>query len=289
MRPGSVRPEDGSLENGRPGSPTCLVVGSYPPAPGPAAVATVAAVRRAWADGFEVVVASPRPSAAQLVIPVAGAAVGRALARLQSPSRAGVGTVLTSGTGFVSAPGSGAAGGGTALARPFAEVVVCLEPCWPLGRGRRPASGRPVGQAELERAARSLAAALSGFERATLVVTGDLGVGRDVLAVLWPAVHKVTASSEEIAAVLRAAGAPSVSFAGEPLAGSGLSWAGAVSPLEPAELLLVARGRRLIGSTARKVLGPRAPAVRAYLQRAWIRAKTDLARARNAVKPPPPG
>ena len=39
-----------------------LVVGSYPPVPGPPAAATVAAVRRAWAAGREVVVVSPRPA-----------------------------------------------------------------------------------------------------------------------------------------------------------------------------------------------------------------------------------
>ncbi len=51
------------------------------------------------------------------------------------------------------------------------------------------------------------------------------------------------------------------------------AWAGTVSPLEPADWLLLARGRRLIGSAARKVLGPRAPAVRAYLFRAGVQAR----------------
>lgn len=210
---------------------TCLVAGSYPPAPGPAAAATVAAVRRAWAGGLDVVVASPRPSAAPLVMAVSGAAVGRALDKLPR----------------------------------FDVVVVCLEPGWPLGRGR---SGRPVPRAELERAARSLAASLSRFERAELVVTGDLGVSAGVLALLWPPVQKVTASSEAVATFLRAAGAPGVSVA-EPYAFAGAAlMPAAVNPLEPGELLLVARGRRLVGSAARKVLGRRAPAVRAYLQRA---------------------
>ncbi len=118
------------------------MVGSYPPAPGPAAAATVAAVRRAWADGQEVVVVSPRPSAALLVMPVAGAEVGPALSKLRRP------------------PGPGATGSGPGCD----EVVVCMEPGWPLGRGRRPAPGRPMTGDELERAARSLASALSGFQ-----------------------------------------------------------------------------------------------------------------------------
>ncbi|HET9058568.1 MAG TPA: hypothetical protein VFN61_01505 [Acidimicrobiales bacterium] len=41
-----------------------LVVGSYPPVPGAAAEATFAAVKQLWAQGHEVEVASPRPSAA---------------------------------------------------------------------------------------------------------------------------------------------------------------------------------------------------------------------------------
>lgn len=267
-----------------PGSPYCLVVGSYPPAPGPAAAATVAAVRRAWADGQEVVVASPRPSAALLVMPVAGVEVGPALSKLRRPS------------------GSGATGSGPGCE----DVVVCMEPGWPLGRGRRPAPGRPFRRGprpapgrpmtgeELERAARSLAAALSGFSRAQLVVTGDLGLPGHVLAQLWPSVGTVTASSDEVAASLRSSGAPGVSVV-EPYSGAGLrspgdldgagAWAGTVSPLEPTDWLLLARGRRLIGSAARKVLGPRAPAVRAYLQKGWVRARLVVAERRSSAKP----
>jgi hypothetical protein len=60
-----------------------LVVGSYPPIPVPAAAATLAVVQRAWADGRQVTVASPRPSAAHLAVPVAGVLSGRRLAHLQ--------------------------------------------------------------------------------------------------------------------------------------------------------------------------------------------------------------
>ena len=232
----------------------------------------MAAVRRAWADGREVVVVSPRPSAAPLVMPVAGAAVGRAISRLR--------------------PGPGSS------ARSWAAITLCLEPGWPFGRGRRPDPGPPLRPADLKRTARSLAAALSRFDQAELAVTGHLGVPRDVLAPLWPAVQRVTASSEDVAAWLRAAGAPGVGVV-EPYAGAGLrprevggpgvrgpavgvdvGLAGAVSPLEPAEWLLVTRGRRLLGRAARKVLGPRTPAVRAYLQQAWSRARRSLSRAR---------
>jgi hypothetical protein len=255
----------------------------------------VAAVRRAWAAGQEVVVASPRPSAAPLVIPVAGAEVGRALARLRRPP---------AGRGAGVSPGRPSSAGAASGAGAFEEVVVCLEPGWPLGRGHRPVRGRPLNQQELERAARSLADALSGFERAELVVTGELGVPDDVLAFLWPSVDRVTAGSEDVAIGLRRAGAPAVTVV-EPYSGAGLpipglpipglpipgmpipglavpghGWPSSVSPLEPADWLLVARGRRLIGGMARKVLGPRAPAVRAYLLRAWTGARKSLSRLR---------
>ncbi len=242
----------------------------------------MAAVRRAWAGGQEVVVVSPRPSAAPLVMPVAATDVGRALARLRLPT-AGRGSGAAAGR-----PAGAGAGRGAAVFEEvgvFEEVVVCLEPGWPLGRGHRPTRGRPLNQQELERAARSLADALSEFERAELVVTGELGVPDDVLALLWPSVDRVTASSEQVATALRRAGAPSVTVV-EPYSGAGLpvpgaGWPSSVSPLEPADWLLVARGRRLIGTVARKVLGPRAPAVRAHLLRAWIGARKSLSRLAN--------
>jgi hypothetical protein len=263
-----------------PGS-TCLVAGSYPPVPGLAAAATVAAVRRVWAAGGEVVVVSPRPSAAPFVMPVVGAPVGRELVKF-------------------SRRGSGRRRGGNASDRAACdEVVVCMERGWPLPP--RPGNNRQ------HRAVRSLAAALSRFEGAELVVTGDLGVAHDVLAGLWPAVERVTASSEDAASALRVAGAPNVRVVvpatspgltiqagvGEVAGVGGVAHVaglagldGAVGPLEPAELLLVARGRRLLGRTARKLLGSRAPAVRAYLWRSgealrpqalWVRVRGKMA------------
>ncbi|HXW81082.1 MAG TPA: hypothetical protein VEJ84_16385, partial [Acidimicrobiales bacterium] len=60
---------------------------------------------------------------------------------------------------------------------------------------------------------------------------------------------------------------------------------GTVGPLEPAELLVVARARRLLGRTARKVLGSRAPAVRAQVWRlgAALRPGALWARAQGKV------
>jgi len=62
---------------------SALVVGSYPPIPLSAAAATVAAVRRAWAEGDEVTVVSPRLSAADLAVPVVGILAGHRLTSLR--------------------------------------------------------------------------------------------------------------------------------------------------------------------------------------------------------------
>lgn len=53
-----------------------VVVGSYPPAPGPATAAVLAAVRRAWDAGWAVRVVSYRSGAADQVVPVAGPLAG---------------------------------------------------------------------------------------------------------------------------------------------------------------------------------------------------------------------
>ena len=215
------------------------MLGSYPPVPGPAAAATVAAVRRAWAAGQDVVVVSPRPSAAPFVLRAAGArGVAREMLRL---------------------------GRRHACDR----VVLCIEPGWPV-------RGRTGG------GARSLAAALSSFRHAEVVATGEVGGDWGLLARLWGAAELLTAGSEELAASLRAAGAPSVR-ACEPYEGARERPSpfspGTVSPLEHGELLLRARARRLLGRMARKVLGRRAPAVRAQLERPVLWARRASAGA----------
>ena len=210
--------------------PRCLVVGSYPPVPGPAAAATVAAVRRAWGAGREVVVASPRPSAAPLVLRAARAGgIAREVVRLGRGQRCEL-------------------------------VVLCVEPQWPpLGGGGRDA--------------RRLAGALSGFAASEVVVTGEVGTGG--AGSLWPllaAAGSVVAASEEAAARLQGAGATVVSVC-DPYQGAGVRpptfSAGIVRPVEQGDLLLRARGRRLAGAMARRLLGRRAPAARAYLGAPW--------------------
>jgi hypothetical protein len=192
-----------------------LVVGSYPPVPGAPAAATVAAVRRAWEGGAEVVVVSPRPSAAPFVVPLTGPALGRELAKLR-------------------------------VAHGCDELVLCLEPGWPFARSAR--SGPAAA-----RTARSLAEALGGFERAEVVVTGELGVAPEVFELLWG--H----AKAHVRTVIGSLVPGPVADQTEGVA--------RVGPLEPTELLVVARGRRALGQVARKVLGSHAPAVRLHLRR----------------------
>jgi glycosyltransferase involved in cell wall biosynthesis len=263
---------------GRPRARRYLVAGSYPPVPGAPSAATLAAVRRAWAQGAEVVVASPRPSAAQHVL-ASNRSLGRQLVALGRRE--------------------GCDG-----------IVLGIEPGWPVPQGKVRLSGLRGG--------RALADALLGFAHAEVVVTGtprDLALELDALAPLWAAVHQVTASDDRLARELAARamlagsplGAPSVRVL-EPFAGAGLPplqpggaapFAGAGSdmptepngcpgvptrtlvpsasagtlpptcpgPLEPGELLLATRARRRLGRAARRVLGRRAPAARAGMEK----------------------
>ncbi len=243
----SGRPQTGPVSPSVP-APRCLVVGSYPPVPGPAAAATVAAVRRAWAGGQDVVVVSPRPSAAPFVLPSAGArGIARDMVRLGRRHACD-------------------------------QVVLCIEPAWP--KRRRTDGGT-----------RSLAGALSSFRHAEVVVTGEVGGDWGHLARLWGAADLLTAGSEELAASLRAAGAPSVR-ACEPYQGARPRPSpfppGTVSPLEHDELLVRVRARRRVGAVARKVLGRRAPAVRAQLERPlrWARRRRRGPTARRRPSKP---
>ncbi|MDA8302757.1 MAG: glycosyltransferase [Actinomycetota bacterium] len=242
---------------GPPGARRYLVAGSYPPVPGAPSAATLAAVRRAWAEGAEVVVASPRPSAAKHVL-ASNRSLGRQLAALGR--------------------WEGCDG-----------VVLCIEPGWPLPQGGSRIGGLHGG--------RALADAVLGFARAEVVVTGtprDLALELDALAPLWAAVHQVTASNNLLAGELgalatlggRPPAAPGVRVL-EPFAGAGLTGAlpagtapfagtgtlppGCAGPLEPGELLLATRARRWLGRAARRALGRRAPAVRAGLEKLlWL-------------------
>lgn len=65
-------------------APDVVVVGSYPPIPGPGTAATLAAVRRAWAQGATVAMVGYRAGAAPLTVPVSGLLAGRRLGQVRA-------------------------------------------------------------------------------------------------------------------------------------------------------------------------------------------------------------
>lgn len=64
------------------GVPDVVVIGTYPPLPGPGTAATLAAVRRAWGQGASVAMVAYRTAAAPLTVPVSGPLAGRRLAQV---------------------------------------------------------------------------------------------------------------------------------------------------------------------------------------------------------------
>jgi hypothetical protein len=137
------------------------VVGTYPPIPLPAAVATVAAVRRAWADGDEVTVVSPRVSAAQLAVPVVGLLAGRRLANLRRHSGA-------------------------------TRAVLVAEPGLPVPSGY----GR-IARARQRETVRQLERAFAGFDHVTVVRTGALDIPGPIEARLLRAATEVVEHAGE--------------------------------------------------------------------------------------------
>jgi hypothetical protein len=122
---------------------------------------------------------------------------------------------------------------------------------------------------------------MSSFRYVEVVVTGagaDASEDWDLLGPVWSAAASVTAGSEELASLLRAAGAAPVEVC-DPFEGAGLHrsslLAGTVHPLEHGELMARVRARRLLGTLARKLLGRRAPAVRAHLWRLASFGRTE--------------
>jgi hypothetical protein len=157
------------------------VAGSYPPVPGRAASLTMAAVRHALCGGAEVVVVSPRPSAAHLHAAITGARAAWTLHRLGRSVRADA-------------------------------LVLCLEPGVPFQPGARRL------RTQLE--ATLLVAALRRFRSVTLLICGELGVDATALRALWAVAQEVVVSSEqERDLVIRALGVPSSLVVVKPVGG----------------------------------------------------------------------
>ena len=232
-----------------------LLVGSFPPIGGPASAASLAAVRRAWAEGDEVVTASLRPGAADLVARVAGPLAGWRLERARLAAGGPPRLVL------------GLEGGqlGERAARPARAGVVA---------GARGAVGAGVALV----AVAGLVVSLDRFERVTVLVTGPLGLPWPLRRLLWRHVDEVVveAGREELAT---AAGWPEgrlqiVEAYRGPSRNPGVSLLGPPEVL-PRDVPLVAAG-----ALGRRVLGPRFEPLRALVIRIARRAKRELSTLR---------
>ncbi len=129
-----------------------LVVGTYPPIPLPAAQATVAAVKAAWATGHQVTVVSPRLSAADYAVPVTGPLAGTRLDRIRRRVAAD-------------------------------QLVLVVEEGFPLLDG--PAAVQWA-------TALGLARAMRRFDEVTLVIVGQLGRSGRALAPIRAAATRIT-------------------------------------------------------------------------------------------------
>jgi len=135
-----------------------VVIGSYPPMPGPATAATLAAVRRAWDDGDQVQVVSYRTGAAPLAVPVTGPLAGWRLEQVRrhfgGPAQVVLG--LQSGVPFSSAG-------------PLEQLATAL----------------------------GLAIAMRRFRKATILVGEDPGVSPACMRVLAQSVERISVASRE--------------------------------------------------------------------------------------------
>ena len=121
-----------------------LVAGSYPPIPVPAAERTSEAVREEWDRGNDVIVASPRPSAAHYAVPITGWLAGRRLRRLRR---------LTGAT----------------------RLVLCVEPGLPFAVPLHGVSAPGVSaRRRTALSAARLARAIREFDHNTLIITAEM-------------------------------------------------------------------------------------------------------------------
>jgi hypothetical protein len=140
-----------------------VVIGSYPPLPGPATAATLAAVRRAWDAGQDVRVVSYRTGAADITVPVTGPLAGWRLEHVRQH--------------FGGPP----------------EVVLGLQRGVPFSD---PRLSRQLATAS------GLAVALQRFRRATLLVGEDPEVQPAALRILSAAVERLVVATPEEAGAL---------------------------------------------------------------------------------------
>lgn len=238
--------------------PAVLLVGSFPPVGGPASAASIAALRRAWAKGDEVVTASLRAGAADLVAHVAGPLAGWRLERTRvaagRPPRLVLGLCGAQlGLGESASPDAPGAGGGAPLRR---------------------AAG--VGVAALTIA--GLIAPLDRFDEVSVLVTGPLRLPRALGLLLWRHVDEVVVEAGGEGAAI-AAGVPAGLLKSvEPYEGPPRQ--PGVTLLGPPEVLARDLPRVAAGALGRRLLGRHFLPARSLLIRVARRAKRELAALR---------
>jgi hypothetical protein len=218
-----------------------LVVGAFPPVPGPTTAATVALVRAAVAAGHRVRTASVRPGGAELVVRATGPLAGVRLNRVRRATGAG-------------------------------RLVVAVDDGVP---ALRPRTGggvrRIVDLAAAHVASRSLAWALRRAPDATVLVATDPGLPTSVLSPLWRGAATVVVAGPS--ALARSLGIPAGALRHEdpPVLLGGLVAAG-VTARGPAEVTPLAMPRYMAGVLGRRVLGARFMPVYTRVMRARQRA-----------------
>lgn len=233
-------------------TPAVLVVGSFPPVAGPASEASLAAVRRSWADGDDVVTASLRPGAADLVARVAGPAAGWCLRRAQAaagrPSKLVLGLTRTQ-FGLVTDP------------------------------GRRRAWHRLVDPAAVAASVFGLTRALDRFDHVTVLLSGPLGLPAPLRRSLWRHVDVVVVDVPG-GAMAQGEGVPAAKVqtveayrASHPTSG--------VTLLGPREVLPRDVPLVLVGVLGRRLLGEHFLQIRSQAIRVARRAKRQLVATRG--------
>jgi hypothetical protein len=115
----------------------------------------------------------------------------------------------------------------------------------------------------------ALARAFAGYSRVTVAMTSNIDVSAASLATLWPRVHQVvTVSEEESRRLAQGLGVPAALITvdrSRPRSSEANDDGSLITPAGPPEWEWSEQPRRFASLTARKLLGRRAPGVRATL------------------------
>jgi hypothetical protein len=224
--------------------PEVLVVGSFPPVGGSASSASLAAVRRAWAAGDEVVTASLRPGAADLVARVAGPMAGWHLERARQ------------------------------AAGELPRLVLGLEPGQLAATEAVGAARQMIDLAEAAVSVLGLGRTLGRFDHVTVLLTGPLGLPAPLLKVLWRHVGAVIVptGSEALATSQRVPTSLITAVEAYPLSPA----MPGVTPVGPREVLPRDLPVVVLGVVGRRLLGERFYQLRFQTIRVARRVKRQL-------------